>query len=212
MEDSQWKAQQIIKIMSANRLKPRTICEIGCGAGEILNELYKQLPDETSLFGYEISPQAYSICKSKAKDKLIFRHEDMLSDDKAFFDVVLAIDVVEHVEDYLGFLRKLRNKGEFKIFQIPLDMHAQGVIRNTPIVKRKRVGHLHYFSKETAISALKETGYTILDAFYTCGALDLKKKGWKTALMKLPRRLMFTLNKDISVRLLGGAALLVLAR
>lgn len=212
MEDSQWKADQIIKMMNSNAIRPRTICEIGCGAGEILHQLSCRLDTKTSLWGYEISPQAYAICKRKEKNNLSFYNTDLLSDNQMFFDVVMAIDVVEHIEDYFGFLRRLRSKGDLKIFQIPLDMHVQGVLRDTPITKRKRVGHLHYFSKETAIAALNEAGYTILDYSYTCGAIDLKRKGWKTAFMKLPRRLMFKINEDFAVRLLGGAALLLLTR
>ena len=37
--DSPWKAQQIHKIIDRNKLSPRTICEVGCGAGEILRQL-----------------------------------------------------------------------------------------------------------------------------------------------------------------------------
>jgi hypothetical protein len=45
VEDSPWKAEQIIKIMERNRLKPNSICEVGCGAGEILNQLYFKMSD-----------------------------------------------------------------------------------------------------------------------------------------------------------------------
>jgi hypothetical protein len=42
-EDSVWKAQQIKKILEKNALTPATICEVGCGAGEILKQLSAQL-------------------------------------------------------------------------------------------------------------------------------------------------------------------------
>lgn len=35
-EDSAWKSQQIMKIIDKNTLSFNTICEVGCGAGEIL--------------------------------------------------------------------------------------------------------------------------------------------------------------------------------
>ena len=79
----------------------------------------------------------------------------------------MAIDVFEHVEDYFGFLRKLREKAEYKIFHIPLDLSVQTVLRSSPIIKgRKSVGHIHYFTKETALETLKDTGYEIIDYFY----------------------------------------------
>lgn len=42
-EDSPWKATQIMKMMSRNNLQAKIICEIVCGAGEILNQLHQNL-------------------------------------------------------------------------------------------------------------------------------------------------------------------------
>jgi hypothetical protein len=39
IEDSPWKANQIIEIICNNHLQPKTIAEIGCGAGAIIEEL-----------------------------------------------------------------------------------------------------------------------------------------------------------------------------
>lgn len=41
-----------------NALNPSRICEIGCGAGEILNQLAIQYPGK-EFYGYKISPQAF---------------------------------------------------------------------------------------------------------------------------------------------------------
>ena len=54
--DSPWKAQQIASMIDRNRLAPQTICEVGCGAGEVLVQLHRQLPAGVEFFGYEISP------------------------------------------------------------------------------------------------------------------------------------------------------------
>ena len=131
----------------------------------------------------------------------------------AQFDIVMAIDVFEHVEDCFGFLRKLKEKAEYKIFHIPLDLSVQTVLRSSPIIHgRKSVGHIHYFTKETALETLKDTGYLIIDYFYTGGSLELPNRGWKANILKIPRKLAFLLNKDLAVRLLGGYSLMVLAK
>ena len=62
-EDSLWKSIKIRKIIERNSLSPRVICEVGCGAGEILNQLSLQFDGNVKFFGYEISPQAFEICK-----------------------------------------------------------------------------------------------------------------------------------------------------
>lgn len=213
IEDSPWKAKQIFKIIKNNNLKPFSICEVGCGAGGILDQLYLSMPGNISFAGYEISPQAFELCRQKEKDRLHFYLEDLLEDGKPFFDIILAIDIIEHIEDYLGFLRKLRERGVYKIFHIPLDLSAQTVLRYSPILKaRQSVGHIHYFTKETAIAMLIDTGYEILDYSYTASAIDLPAKSFKSSLLRLPRKIAYTLSKDMTVRLLGGYSLLVLTK
>lgn len=71
-------------------------------------------------------------------------------------------------------------------------------------------GHLHYFTKETAIEAC-ETGYEILDAF-TRRERIISRAAPGQRLLKLPRWLFFNLHEDLAVRILGGCSLLVLAR
>ena len=150
-EDSPWKAKQIRRIIEKNSLTPKRIYEIGCGAGEILRQLSKSYPN-IEFFGYEISPQAFELCKKKTKNNLSFKLSDLLEESNEHFDIVMAIDVFEHVEDYFGFLRRLKEKAVYKIFHIPLDLSVQTVLRSSPIIKgRKSVGHIHYFTKETAL-------------------------------------------------------------
>jgi SAM-dependent methyltransferase len=209
-QDSPWKARQILKMIERNNLAPSKICEIGCGAGEILRQLSEQMSKDTEFIGYEISPQAFDICRNKSKENLKFLLKDPFEDTETFFDIVLAIDVFEHVEDYFGFLRKIKKKGKYKIFHIPLDINVQMVLRAAFLKNRKSVGHIHYFTKETALASLEDTGHVILDYFYTPGALELPNQGWKDDLMKIPRKLFFSVSKDLTVRILGGFSLLVL--
>ncbi len=213
VEDSPWKAQQVAKILGRNNLRPKTVCEIGCGAGEVLKNLKDQLGGDVKATGYEISPQAFDICKAKETENLEFYLKDLLVEDDVTFEVVMAIDVFEHVEDYFGFLRKLRSKGKYQIFHIPLDLSAQSVLRGSPLTNARRsVGHIHYFTKDTALATLADAGYEIIDYFYTDGSIERHNRGWKGNLLNIPRKAMFAINKDFGVRFLGGCSLLVLAR
>jgi hypothetical protein len=212
-EDSPWKARQIVKILESNKIVPSTIAEIGCGAGEILASLANQYGSEVTCCGYEISPQAFAICSAKEGNNLHFSLRNLFEDEDQTFDLMMAIDVFEHVEDYLGFLRKLRGTATHKLFHIPLDLSVQTVFRGAPILKaRLSVGHIHYFTKETALATLRATGYEIVDHFYTPGSLELADRGWRANLLRLPRSLFYALNQDWTVRILGGFSLLVLAR
>ena len=63
-EDSFWKARQIKKILSNNNIEPKRVCEVGCGAGEILVSLEKTT-EIKELHGYEVSSDAFEKCKNK---------------------------------------------------------------------------------------------------------------------------------------------------
>lgn len=212
-EDSSWKADRIVKLIERNALKPASICDIGCGAGEILIRLSQRLDAGIKYHGYEISPQAYEICRKKAKDNISFFLKGLSEVDDGQFDIAMAIDVFEHVEDYFGFLKELKTKSEYKIFHIPLDLTVLTVLRPSSILETRRTyWHLHHFCKDTALAALEHAGYEIVDYFHTGSAVELPNASWKAGLLKPARKLMFRINRDLAARLLGGYSLLVLAK
>lgn len=61
------------------------------------------------------------------------------------------------------------------------------------------------------VGDLKDTGYEVVDYFYTNGS-ELPNRGWKADLLRIPRKLLFSLNQDLTVRILGGFSLMVLAK
>jgi cyclopropane fatty-acyl-phospholipid synthase-like methyltransferase len=212
VEDSPWKAQQIEKILAKNNIVPRTVAEVGCGAGEILIRLQKTFPN-ADFSGYEVSPQAFSLCRTRENARAHFYLKNLLEERNSFFDVLLCIDVFEHIDDHIGFLRRLKDRGDLKVFHIPLDLSAQTLIRARPILQaRKLYGHLHYFFKDTALATLKYCGYNVIDYVYTGTQLDLHNAPFRAKLLKTPRKIMFKINADLAVRVLGGYSLLVLAR
>jgi SAM-dependent methyltransferase len=212
VEDSAWKADQILRMIEKHELRPQSICEVGCGAGEILKQLQSRLPAGTQFVGYEISPQAFALCQERANERLRFVCEDLLASENECCNLLLCLDVFEHVEDYLGFLRGLHDKAPCKIFHIPLDLSVQWLWRKRPILReREQAGHLHYFMKETALLTLQDAGYEVIDWFYTPGAIA-NPRSIKAKLASLPRRLLFAMNQDLVVRILGGYSLLVLAK
>jgi 2-polyprenyl-3-methyl-5-hydroxy-6-metoxy-1,4-benzoquinol methylase len=212
VEDSPWKAQQILKMLNRHNLQIASVCEVGCGAGEVIRQLQLLVPGEITFHGYEISPEAFNLCRQRENQRLHFYCEDLLSITTQCFDLLLCIDVVEHVEDYIGFLKRLRQRAKYKIFHIPLDISVQTVLRCTPILQgRATVGHLHYFTKETALLTIQDAGYEVVDHFYTPSSVDLGKT-MKSKLTRMPRIAFSHIAPDYAVRLLGGYSLLVLAK
>ena len=163
-------------------------------------------------WGYDISPQALELARSRANEKLHFELSDFRTENDVVFDLMLVLDVVEHLENYWSFLRHLKATSGYKIFHIPLDLSVQTVFRQNALLKRRDLyAHLHYFTKETALRMLSDAGYEILDYFYTPRSIEFAS-GFNELLLKLPRMLCFAIHKDFAARLLGGFSLLVLAR
>lgn len=210
VEDSPWKARQIQRILERNQLVPDTVCEVGCGAGEVLKQLSHALPGAT-FTGYEVSPQAFELCQGREDQRVRYLLADLLAED-ARFDCLLCIDVFEHVEDYMGFLKELRPKATYKVFHIPLDISALSVLRGSMLGLRQQVGHIHYFTPETALATLRDCGYEIVDSFFTTPFDGLRNKTVKARLARVPRRILFSISPTLVVRLTGGCSLLVLAR
>jgi hypothetical protein len=106
----------------------------------------------------------------------------------------------------------MRTKGRYKLFHIPLDLSVLSVARRGKLLAmRRRVGHIHYFTKDLALALLADTGYRVLDHFYTSGSTELGGLGWKSRLLKWPREALFAIHPDAAVRIFGGYSLLVLA-
>jgi hypothetical protein len=80
-----------------------------------------------------------------------------------------------------------------------------------PILQtRATLGHLHYYTRETALATLRDVGYTIEDSFFTAAANE-RGTSLKAKLARFPRQALALFGQGVAARLLGGYSLLVLA-
>lgn len=214
IEDSPWKAKQIMKMLERNGIEPKAICEVGCGAGEILRQLQEKMDTECSFWGYEISPQAFELAKIRENERLHFKLADFRQED-SFFDLILLVDMIEHLENCFSFLRDLKSRSQYKIIHFGLDLSVQSILRPKALLGFRstggHVGHVHYFTKGMALAMVEDLGYEVLDYFYTRRPISLSRT-FEKKLLQLLRILFFPIHKDLAVRVLGGYSLLVLAK
>ncbi|MEQ1775283.1 MAG: methyltransferase domain-containing protein [Burkholderiales bacterium] len=210
-EDSPWKAGLIAAILRENHITPGTLADVGCGAGQVLLELQGAFPD-TLLEGYDISPDAEQFWPAARAAGIRLSVGSFFNAAAPRYDVLLALDVIEHLQDPFEFLGQLRGRGAHFVFHFPLDLSASSILRESPLLHvRRKVGHVHYFTRGLALALLEECGYQIVDARYTGAAFTSPQRGWTARLAQLPRRIVFALNHDWGARLLGGETLIVLA-
>ncbi|HVB74944.1 MAG TPA: methyltransferase domain-containing protein [Ktedonobacteraceae bacterium] len=225
--ESPWKAREIMRMIARNKLEPETICEVGCGAGEILRLLQQNMHEKCTFWGYEISPQAYELCTSRTNDKLHFKLCDFTQEKEVFFDLILVMDVIEHLENYFNFLREIQPRSTYKIFQFPLDLSVRSILRNHVVKYRTTYGHIHYFTKDIALQMLKDLGYEVIDYFYTYETIEAEPVPYeknflirvkkrlgkiKRGLLKSGVKLCFAMNEDLAARIFGRWRFMVLAK
>ena len=208
-EDSPYKAGLVKDIIAENHLQPRKIADIGCGSG-LVAELVAQAFPAAQVDGYDISPDAAKFWPARKAPNLSLKLAEYTGIDERY-DIALCLDVVEHVEDYLGFLKDIRPRSRFVIFNIPLDMCVIKLV--TPGLRRARenVGHLHYFNAYTAQESVKHAGYSIVDCHIASPIFHTLPRNGFQWLALLPRMALSLIGKTAAATLVGGHSLVVLA-
>lgn len=84
--------------------KPPHILDVGCGTGANLLLLSKFGDAE----GVDVSADALSFCRERGLEKVKQGTAEQLPYDEATFDLVTALDVVEHLDDDLAGLKEMR--------------------------------------------------------------------------------------------------------
>ena len=210
-EDSPWKAAQVQRLLSRQNLRPQTVAEVGCGAGGVLASLRASLP-QSELYGFDIAPALPRFWEAHREHRIHFQLGDFLAIDGGKYDLVLVLDVLEHLANPFDFLARLRGRGEYFVFHFPLDLSSSSVARERPLLYvREKVGHLHFFTKGLALAMLAESGYRVIDWAYTGAAFNAPQRTLKTRVASGLRRVAYWVNRDLGVRMLGGETLIVLA-
>ena len=118
---------------------------------------------------------------------------------------MLLIHVIEHVDDYIGFLRRLSGLGKAFVFHIPFDLNAQGLMHGRILKSRSHAGHLHYFNKDIAVATLRDTGYEI-KTWQLKGISQHARQSsrpLRTRTSTLPRRMMFPTAPETTALLMS---------
>jgi 2-polyprenyl-3-methyl-5-hydroxy-6-metoxy-1,4-benzoquinol methylase len=214
VEDSHYKADQILRLLDANAVPVKRVCDVGCGAGEVLRRLHDQLGPDVEYIGLDVSPQAIELAKPRETPRLRFELRDVADEPDGAYDLLLLMDVIEHVQDPSGLLSTAMRKASHTLLHIPLDLSALTVARPHSLVgAHDELGHVHFFVKETALQFLSDLDAEVIDWRYTT-ILDMDRPSGSRKLRALnaARRLLRRLSPELSAHLLGGFSLLALVR
>lgn len=144
----------------------RTICEVGCGEGELLKILHRHFPKAT-LTACDIAEGEINKAKKNTENlKVAYSVQDAekLSYKKQEFDLVVCCEVLEHLQHPKKGMKELKRIAKYGVCSVPLEplwrilnmarLKYLSDMGNTP-------GHLNHWSQSAFLSDLKSTGINV---------------------------------------------------
>lgn len=210
VEDSPWKATRALTLLAEHPVEFNSVVEVGCGAGETLNILRAAWPESVDCAGYDIAHDAIALAKTREKPGLAYHLGDFFATGQRA-DLLLAFDVFEHVEDCYGFLRACRDRSEYVLFNIPLDLSVRSLLRPANLrLVRDRYRHLHLFCRESALLTMENSGFVVVGQSLGSVSFDLKRHGFFRRAAYASLRTLF--GTSFAATLIGYHSLMVLAK
>jgi 2-polyprenyl-3-methyl-5-hydroxy-6-metoxy-1,4-benzoquinol methylase len=173
------RVQKIIDFVGSGK----KVLDIGCFKGDI-GSVLKQRGNE--VWGLELSPSCVEICNKKGLNTAVCNIETDQIPFESKFDVVLCGEIIEHVIDTEGLLKKvyavLNNEGFLVVTTPNLASFGRrllllvGLNPLTEVVfNESSAGHLRYFVKSTLFNLLEKNGFKI--TIYTSDVVNFDNCG-----------------------------------
>ena len=186
--------------------------DVGCGSGAataaVADGLSRAGFPISTVLGYDVSPHVGGL----EHPRVTFVHEDFAAAG-ATVDLVTLFDVVEHVPDPVGFLRRVAARARYVGLHIPLDDSFNGAVRNLYRRKLSDPGHLVALDPAAALNLVAYAGIRTLDFTYVLGFEAPTERDSLQARLAYPfRAALAAASPWLLAKTLGGASLMVIGR
>lgn len=192
-----------------------SILDVGCGSGKILIKLSQLLGTDKNT-GIDISQKIIDVARSNDLDgRATWLATDIFFPTLSKHDVVLAVDIVEHVPEDRCFLKRVGQLGDFIVIKVPIEENLVNRLVKTvtsggidPLMDTEvRYGHIHHYSVEGFLSLLAESNLRLIKIDY----MHLPKRSrifWEILrVMFMP---LWLISKKYYVKFNGGFLVVLL--
>ncbi|MDZ8052245.1 MAG: class I SAM-dependent methyltransferase [Aulosira sp. ZfuVER01] len=166
LDDATYKVRDIMPALKAAIASINSdvlrIADVGAGVGGVVVETVKQLTQNyqnlaVDAVGFEISP--YAVKAGRELFPNLDLHQKFFESSDGPFDVVLFIDVLEHLENPWEMLRIARDNSRYIIVRQPLLDNFSTFRHNNYSNQRETWGHIGYFNYYSFMDMTKATGW-----------------------------------------------------
>ncbi|MHA1253124.1 MAG: methyltransferase domain-containing protein [Candidatus Helarchaeota archaeon] len=182
-EDSLWKVSKIIPLIDRfiyyNNKNIINLLDVGGGSGIILKTISTYINEKFNIminkFALDLSPMMLEIQQKNNPDlkKILNENICKTSFNKKEIDLILMIDVLEHIPNPIESLKELKRIAKFIIFKVPLEDCLDYKIRN--FIKRgkvrksriEKVGHINIYNINKLKNQIEKYLGHILYFYYT---------------------------------------------
>jgi SAM-dependent methyltransferase len=148
--------QRRVLVSMVRKLGVNSVLDVGCGSGENLSALREEFPT-LSLSGIDISPEALALSAKRVPDVnlevLDIQKEKLTSR----FDLVMSLQVVEHLEDDVTAMRHMGEMAE----QWVMVATMRGRMRPS----ERKIGHIRNYTDEDLRQKAEKAGLHVIDIF-----------------------------------------------
>jgi SAM-dependent methyltransferase len=158
LEDTYWwckaRRDMILQLLNKEPRRARII-DLGCSGGTLIKKLEEN--GFTNVEGIDISKVAIQACVRKNISQAKLMDANKLSFKDNTFDIIIASDILEHLQNdseaLRSWYRKLKPKGKLILFVPAFDWmwSSQDDVNN----------HFRRYSKKSLLVPLKESGFSI---------------------------------------------------
>ena len=145
---------QLVKLVT--KLHPATVLDVGCGAGDNLAALEQTLP-QLSLSGADVSSEALSLTKRRVPTAALHRFDVQQQALEERFDLVMGIQVIEHLADDVAALRNMGLMAKSHVLVTTM----RGRMRPS----EREIGHFRNYSDADLRFKAQRAGLEVVDIF-----------------------------------------------
>jgi SAM-dependent methyltransferase len=143
-----------------SRLEFGSVLDVGCGEGTLLKMIGEAYP-QVRLAGSELSQTALAYCREQLPRAHLFPLDIVRGDvPEHTYDLVVSVQVLEHLEDDLAALKQLKKMcARYVVISVPggrLDEHG------------RRNGHYRHYTRAELVFKMEQAGFAVMRSF-TCG-------------------------------------------